>query len=128
MHGFSDFVTVRRADACATGAFNLGSKDLKADVVFLDLPNPWLAIDNVSAVLKTGGRVCTFSPCVEQVTRTCNKLRDQGYANLETWECLNRDWMIVGELKKENSTFTRPANVMRGHTSYLTFAVKKKSE
>ena len=127
LHGISKFVTVRQADACAPGAFNIGD-NVKADVVFLDLPSPWNAIDNVSAVLRPGGRVCTFSPCVEQVTKTCKQLRDQGYTNIETWECLNRDWIIVGEHRRDNGTLTRPDNIMRGHTSYLTFAVKKYTE
>ena len=94
-HGLSKYVTARKADACAPGAFDLGD-NVKADVVFLDLPSPWNAIKNVSAVLKPGGRVCTFSPCVEQVTKTCKQLRDRGYTSVETWECLNRNWMILG--------------------------------
>ncbi|GJV24244.1 tRNA (adenine(58)-N(1))-methyltransferase catalytic subunit TRMT61A [Tanacetum coccineum] len=46
-------------------------KDLngKADV-FLDLPHPWLAIPSVCEMLKKGGVLCSFSPCIEQIQRS----------------------------------------------------------
>jgi tRNA (adenine57-N1/adenine58-N1)-methyltransferase len=39
---------------------------------------------------KSGGRLCTFSPCIEQVQRTCQRLRMNGFEEINTVECLRR--------------------------------------
>ena len=37
-----------------------------------------------------GGRLCSFSPCIEQVQRTCQRLRSNGFEEINTVECLRR--------------------------------------
>ena len=103
-HGLSPFVTAKHRDVLANGF----EHENLADAVFLDLPAPWSAIEHVMKVLKktgirqrriffstgsvlvAGGRLCSFSPCIEQVQRTCQRLRANGFEEINTVECLRR--------------------------------------
>ena len=81
--GLQDSITVTHRDAIKDG-FTLDtsvkgqSTDLTGlvDAVFLDLPNPWSAVAHAERVLTHGGRLCNFSPCIEQVQRTCEVMED----------------------------------------------------
>lgn len=96
-HGLSSFVTARHRDVLANGF----EHENIADAVFLDLPAPWNAVDHVIKVLKkTGGRLCTFSPCIEQVQRTCQRLHASGFEEINTIECLRR----VHEFRYQHQT------------------------
>ncbi|KOC67652.1 tRNA (adenine(58)-N(1))-methyltransferase catalytic subunit TRMT61A [Habropoda laboriosa] len=89
-HGLSKFVTLNHKDVCMEG---FGEQlENKIDAIFLDLPHPWLAIDHALCTLKkSGGKLCSFSPCIEQVQRTCTKLVSKGFTELNTYECLQRE-------------------------------------
>ncbi|XP_031826140.2 tRNA methyltransferase 61 isoform X3 [Nomia melanderi] len=89
-HGLKEYVTVNQKDVCIDG-FGEELK-YKVDAIFLDLPHPWLAIDHaLCAFKKSGGKLCSFSPCIEQVQRTCLKLVTKGFIELNTYECLQRE-------------------------------------
>ena len=83
--GVDKYVTCACADAIVDGF----SMEDKADAVFLDLPAPWDAIKHAKTALKkSGGRLCSFSPCIEQVQRTCVALRNERFCEIKTVECL----------------------------------------
>ena len=84
MLGLDHVVTVELRDTMADG-FPAELKG-KADAVFLDLPGPWDTIASAHASLKEGGTICGFSPCIEQVQRTCETLRESGFHEVRTVE------------------------------------------
>lgn len=46
-------------------------------------------------ILFSGGRFASFSPCIEQVQKTCTMLRDYGFTDINTCECLQREFAVV---------------------------------
>ena len=76
--GLDSFMTVTHRDVLKKG-FTLGQDDEpiaddctdarilpgSIDAVFLDLPNPQIAVPHAYKILKKRGRLCNFSPCIE---------------------------------------------------------------
>ena len=66
-------ITVTCRDVCGKTAGSGGFEGVAShsvDAVFLDLPEPWLAIDDAIRVLQPGKILCCYSPCAEQVFET----------------------------------------------------------
>eukprot|EP00026_Physarum_polycephalum_P008445 Phypoly_transcript_08531.p1 GENE.Phypoly_transcript_08531~~Phypoly_transcript_08531.p1 ORF type:complete len:382 (+),score=91.86 Phypoly_transcript_08531:360-1505(+) len=96
MTGLSGAVTVTNRDACKEG-FLLPEKGLTlgtADGVFLDLPSPWEAIPHAKEVLKEGGMICSFSPCIEQVQKATDAMTKLQFIDIQTIECLLRPYDV----------------------------------
>lgn len=76
-HGLNGITTLECRDVCKEG-FNLEGK---VDAIFLDLPAPWEAIASAKKALdpRKMGRICCFSPCIEQVQRTRQVLNQEGF-------------------------------------------------
>ncbi|KAF5457268.1 hypothetical protein F2P56_021381 [Juglans regia] len=123
-----------------------------ADSVFLDLPQPWLAIPSAAKMLKPDGALCSFSPCIEQVQRACDTLISK-FTDIRTFEVLLRTYEVqevrmdcsqgdgvnLGSLIRKRrrrsgegnnvqdnlsspTVMARPCSEAKGHTGYLTFA------
>ncbi|TYJ56186.1 hypothetical protein B9479_003030 [Cryptococcus floricola] len=67
------------------------------EAIFLDLPAPWEAIPHAIKTLRTDTvtRICCFSPCIEQVTRTVTCLREFNFQEISTQEVLLRTHELV---------------------------------
>lgn len=144
-HGLGDYVKVTHRDVCENG---FGEElNGKADAVFLDLPAPQLAIPHAAKALKDeGGRLCSFSPCIEQSLRVCEALEQHGFVDVLNLEVLQIEDVVrtknvpvmdlefvkhkKSESDKDNKTpketkkyITSSApNTIAGHTGYLTVA------
>ncbi|CAH0731955.1 unnamed protein product, partial [Brenthis ino] len=154
-HGLADFVTARHRDVLADG---FGDElNGKANAIFLDLPSPWSGVVHAVKALKDeGGRFCSFSPCIEQVQRTCLALEQHGFEEISTMEVLQtelkvtrrtvpvRDLSFLKHKSSENPVEEKPSGDKSyvvgawptstpGHTGYLTVAtlpptfIRKKS-
>jgi len=151
-YGLDDTIISAHGDVCANGFGD--SLDGCIDGIFLDLPMPWLAIPHVSRGLKSQGKICTFSPCIEQIDKTAAELRRFRFRDIRMFETLAVNWAVKTEgppkrrkVSKEAtkdttanksteniSAFegdkaTTPAWLsyqmpMRGHTGYLMVASK----
>ncbi|KAK3500116.1 S-adenosyl-L-methionine-dependent methyltransferase [Neurospora hispaniola] len=93
------------------GGFLIDGKSPEADAIFLDLPKPWEALPHLSRRKpqtqakegediaaewvsplnpKRAVHICTFSPCIEQVTRTVSAMRRLGWVDIDMVEIANR--------------------------------------
>ena len=109
--GVVEYVTIRNLDASA------GFQEKNVDAITIDIGEPWKVLSQAYDCLKGGCPLASFSPTVNQVEKTVTALRQIGFIDVETIECLVRT-MRVEEGK------TRPATTMIGHTGYVTFARK----
>ncbi|CAE7059682.1 unnamed protein product [Rhizoctonia solani] len=87
-HGMDEFVVLRHRNVCKDG-FGLQNE---VDAVFLDLPAPWEAVASAKLALKKDriGRICCFSPCMEQVLRTVSTLNELGFTGVTMHETLTK--------------------------------------
>ncbi|KAJ9143779.1 tRNA (Adenine(58)-N(1))-methyltransferase catalytic subunit trm61 [Pleurostoma richardsiae] len=115
-HGLDDLVEITHRDVYEDG-FLVNGESPEADAVFLDLPAPWKALphlarrrlvptDAMQGVETDQGTeserwvsplnpkksvyICTFSPCIEQVTQTVSEMRRLGWVNIEMVEIAGR--------------------------------------
>ena len=94
--------------------------DKNIDVVILDLPEPWKAIENCSKALKAGGFLVSYSPSIPQIADFVNAIRkNEDFVYLKTLEVTEREWEV--EDRK-----VRPKSKGLGHSGFLSFARKVK--
>ena len=95
---------------------NVDDNDI--DVIILDLPEPWKAIENCSKALKPGGFLVSYSPSVPQIADFVNTLKkNENFVYLKTSEVTEREWE-VDERK------VRPKSQGIGHSGFMSFARK----
>ncbi|KAJ3515409.1 hypothetical protein NM208_g14970 [Fusarium decemcellulare] len=104
------------------GGFLVDGKSPRANAVFLDLPAPWEALHHLSRQKpekagkdngdtetpewvspldpKKSVYICTFSPCIEQVTRTIEELRLLGWTDIDMVEISHRRFNVIRRSSK----------------------------
>ena len=107
--GLARQVTFRVKDA------RLGFDEEEADAGVLDVGDPWEVIPSMKRALSPSAPIAAITPTTNQAERLVAKMKEEGFAAIETLEILVRNLEArVG--------MTRPSNHMIGHTAYLTFA------
>ena len=98
-NGVTHLVDVAHVDVCGKdsdnsggGGFGLGGQ--RAHAVMLDLPEPWLAVPHAAHVLKRGGRIASYSPCMEQAQRCIAALNQKGFHSIRTLEFRLREHYV----------------------------------
>lgn len=89
-----------------TGGFLLGEST--AHAIFLDLPEPWLAVQHAAYTLKPSGRIASYSPCMEQTQRTVVALKQYGFHSVQTVEARLKEY-FVDEISMEDPPTELPA-------------------
>jgi tRNA (adenine57-N1/adenine58-N1)-methyltransferase len=96
-HGLTNVVHVNHRDVYNEGFLLPNSVSPRATAIFLDLPAPWLALKhltredpNTPLNPDSAVQICTFSPCIEQVTATVSAMRKAGWTEIQMVEVQNR--------------------------------------
>ena len=88
------------------------------DAVFLDLPEPWIAIPAAWDALLPGRPIAIIVPTAEQLKRSVEVLKEEGFSIIETVEILERRILV------RKTEGVRPFERMIGFTGYLIWARK----
>ncbi|KAI0977071.1 S-adenosyl-L-methionine-dependent methyltransferase [Xylaria arbuscula] len=146
-HRLDGIVQVTNRDVYSDG-FLVDDHSPEAECVFLDVPAPWQALPHLSRTKPTpsqlascgleplketssnwksplrGDRtvhICTFSPCIEQVTKTVEVMRRLGWMEIEMVEVAQRRINVLREkvglnMPVERGTNQSPRNVLEAVT------------
>ncbi|KAI1821838.1 tRNA methyltransferase complex GCD14 subunit [Xylaria intraflava] len=146
-HHLNGIVQVTHRDVYNDG-FLVDDQSPGAECVFLDVPAPWQALPHLSrrrptpSLLASGDlpplkgtsshwksplredravHLCTFSPCIEQVTRTVEVMRRLGWMDIEMVEIAQRRINVLREkvglnMPLERGTNQSPRNVEEAMT------------
>ncbi len=106
--GLEGSVTFRAGDS------RQGFAETGMDSGVLDVGDPWEVVESMKKALKPSAPMAAVTPTTNQAERLVAKMKDEGFAAVETVEILMRHLEArVG--------MTRPSGIMIGHTAYLTF-------
>ncbi|MBW2976177.1 methyltransferase domain-containing protein [Candidatus Woesearchaeota archaeon] len=93
-----------------------GIEEKDIDLVVLDIPEPWKAIEAAKNALKTGGFLVSYSPTIPQSADFVNGVNnDNNFAHVKTSEAMEREWEADGRK-------VRPKSQSIGHSGFISFA------
>jgi tRNA (adenine57-N1/adenine58-N1)-methyltransferase len=107
--GLTDFVEFKQRDIAE------GFDEVDADVLFLDLPDPWDYLTQAHSALAGAGFFGCILPTTNQVSRLIGALGQANFGMVEVEELLLRPYKAV-------PARLRPMDRMVAHTGYLIFA------
>lgn len=97
-----------------------GITEKNIDLITLDLPEPWKAIESAKKALRIGGFIVSYSPTIPQVSDFIAEIKKNSeFMIIETIEVIERQWEI-------NERKVRPKSQQIGHSGFLSFVRKIK--
>jgi len=108
-----DNVAVKEKNACE----KIDEKN--ADVVIIDINEPWNVITNAQKALRVGGFLAVYCPNITQMLQAVNEARSKGLIILKSVELIEREWVLDGRR-------ARPDFKGLGHTGFISFLRKVK--
>lgn len=94
----------------------LGIEEKDVDLVTLDVPEPWKALETAKKALKVGGFLVSYSPSIPQTMDFVNAIKqDKDLTHIKTIEVIQREWEI-------DERKVRPITTQTVHTGFLSFA------
>jgi len=110
--GYEECVTLRLGDITN----GIGVEEL--DAGFLDMPDPWRALQPVYTALKPGATLVVFLPTANQLVKMVERVEEHGgYVIHEIDEILLREW-------EPTRGAVKPSPRMIGHTGFVLFLRK----
>lgn len=92
-----------------------GISEKNVDLIVLDLPEPWKAINTAKKALKVGGFLVSYSPTIPQTQDFVNKInKDKDFVHVKTSEIIEREWEI-------DERKVRPKSQQIGHSGFISF-------
>ncbi len=116
MLGLESYVELKLKDVRE----HIDERDL--DAAFLDMPDPWNALDNLYNALRPSAPILFFFPTINQVEKLYQAIEEHGgFSDFKCYEMLLREYRV-------KTGMTRPSTRMIGHTGYIVFARKRSSK
>ena len=107
MSPWKDLVKINKTELSKT------TEEIRADSIFLDLPNPNQIVSWAKRSLKVGGYMLIYVPTSNQVEKLLNSLGD--WKQVEIVEVIQREWQARIDA-------LRPKSSMIGHTGFIVSA------
>lgn len=107
--GLSNRVTIKVKD------IKEGIDESGLDAAFLDLPDPWDALEHVHKALKPSAPTLIFVPSVNQIIKTLHALLKMDFVDIHVYETLLREY-------QHDPDALRPQTLSVTHTGYVIFA------
>ena len=112
-----DFLKLKNVKIANKNIYD-GIDEKNVDVIVLDLPEPWKAIEPAKKPLKVGGFLVSYSPTIPQAADFVNRINnDKNFVHLKTSEIIERTWEI-------DERKVRPLSQQIGHSGFLSFVRK----
>ena len=92
-----------------------GISEKNIDLIVLDVPEPWKAINAAKKALKIGGFLVSYSPTIPQTQDFINKVNiNKNFVHVKTSEIIEREWEVDGRK-------VRPRSQAIGHSGFISF-------